>query len=87
MNPFIRVWEAPVETAALIAYAFILLAALIATWYVLSTNVMTLKVRWDRKTWTYVPPMDFVFRIVGSLFILAVDWLLFGALVYLVRLL
>ena len=84
MNPFVRLWEAPVETTALLAYAFLLLAALVATWYALGTNVLTLKIRWDRRRWTYVPDQSFVYRVVGILVLVAVDWLLLGGLVYLV---
>jgi hypothetical protein len=82
MNPFIRFAEAPVTTAALAAYALVLVAALIATWYILTRNLLTLYVGWDKGGWK-MPPGPWAARALAVPLILAVDVLLVGALVWL----
>lgn len=83
MNPFIRFVEEPVVTAALAAYGLLLFAALLATWYVLGRNLMTLYVRWDRDAWT-TPPATWAARAIAVPVILAIDLLLIGALIWIV---
>lgn len=83
MNPFIRLVEDPVTTTVLAAYALVLLAALITTWYVLGRNLLTLYVRYDNEAWA-TPPASWAARAIAVPLILAVDLLLVGALVWLV---
>jgi hypothetical protein len=83
VNPFIRLVEDPVTASAIGAYALVLVAALLATWYVLTRNVMTLYVSWDSGAWK-MPPGPWAARAIAVPVILAVDLLLFGALIWLV---
>jgi len=82
MNPFIRLVEDPVTTTALAAYALVLLAALLATWYVLGRNLLTLYVQYTKQAWT-TPPAPWAARAIAVPLILAVDLLLAGALIWL----
>lgn len=81
MNPFIRFFEEPILASALLAYALVVVAALLATWYVLGRNCMTLYLRWDNEAWQ-TPPGSWAARAIAVPLILAVDLLLFGALVW-----
>ena len=82
MNPFIRFAEDPVGASALAAYGLVLFAALIATWYILGRNFLTLYVRWNKGAWT-MPPAGWTARALAVPLMLALDFLLFGALVWL----
>ena len=79
-NPFIRLYDAPVEALTAAAYALILLAALVATWYALGRNVMTLYSDYQ-KGWYALPPAAYTARVVGALVILAIDLLLIAAII------
>ena len=83
MNPFIRFVQDPVSTAAVGAYALVLVAALLATWYVLGRNLLTLYISWEKGGWT-MPPGTWTARAIAVPLILAVDLLLLGALIWLV---
>lgn len=83
MNPFIEFARDPVTVSALLAYALVVIAALLATTYVLTRNLMTLYTSWAKSAWTF-PTAPWFGRAVAVPLILAVDALLFGALVWLV---
>lgn len=80
MNPFIRLYEAPVEALTAGAYALLLVAALVATWYALSRNLMTLYQDYQ-KGWLILPPIAWTARAVGALVIVAIDLLLLAAII------
>ena len=85
MNPFIRLFEQPVETLLLGAYLLVLLALLVSTWYVLGRNFMTLYSRWDKEAWsngTPYPPATWVLRLIAIPIVLAIDLLLIAAFVH-----
>jgi hypothetical protein len=82
VNPFIRLAEDPVTTTALAAYGLILFAALIATWYILGRNLLTLYIQYDKQAWT-TPPAPWAARAIAIPLVLAVDFLLIGALIWL----
>ncbi|MFD1512448.1 hypothetical protein [Halomarina rubra] len=82
MNPFVEFFRDPVGASAVLAYALVLVAALIATWYILGRNLLTLFVRWNKEGWQS-PPATWAARAIAVPLILAVDALLFGALVWL----
>jgi hypothetical protein len=58
-------------------------AALLATWYLLTRNLLTLYVGWKNGSWT-TPPGPWAARAIAVPIILAADMLLFGVLVWLV---
>lgn len=82
MNPFIRLAEAPVVTTALAAYALVLLTAVAATAYLLSRNLLTLYVQANKSAWT-MPPAGWMARALAVPLVLALDFLLVGALIWL----
>lgn len=80
-NPFIRLYDAPVEALTAAAYAIVLLAALVATWYVLGRNLLTLYQDYQQG-WLVLPPFSWALRVVGSLLILAIDLLLIAGIIH-----
>lgn len=80
-NPFIRLYEAPVEALAAGAYALVLLAFLVATWYVLGRNLLTLYQEYQNG-WLVLPPFPWAVRAVGSLLVLAIDLLLLSGIIH-----
>ena len=85
MNPFIAFARDPVTVSALAAYALLVIAVLLATMYILTRNLMTLYTDWRDSAWT-LPTGPWFARAVAVPVILAVDALLFGALVWIVTL-
>ncbi|WP_395166341.1 hypothetical protein [Natrinema pallidum] len=85
-NPFIELYEAPIETLTLWAYLLFLLAALIATWYLLTRNLLEMYKRWVSETWStntpLYPPGTWLLRAVAIPIILAIDLFLIAAFVY-----
>lgn len=81
MNPFIRLWETPVETLAIGAYLLVLLAALVATWYVLGRNLLTLYIQYEKDSWK-TPPAAWAARAIAVPIILSIDLLLVAAFVH-----
>ncbi|WP_435065876.1 hypothetical protein [Halobaculum sp. EA56] len=85
-NPFVRLFEAPVETLAVLGYALLLATLLVLTLAACWRNGITLYVRWERQRptqWQYVPPIDFILRAAAIPFVLAVDAWALAALVWL----
>jgi len=83
VNPFVELWRAPVATLTAAAYAVVLLAMLITTWYAAGRNALYLYAHWQ-KGWLALPPLGYTFRVVGMLLVAAVDLLLLGGIIYLV---
>jgi len=79
-NPFIRVYEAPVESLTAGAYALVLVAALVTSWYALGRNALYLTERW-RDGWLVLVPFWYAARIVGALLIVAIDLLLIAGII------
>lgn len=81
MNPFVELWEAPVATLAALAYALVLLAALLATWYGATRNALYLTDRYQ-DGWKYLPPFWWSLRAVAMLLVAALDLLLLAGIVH-----
>jgi hypothetical protein len=80
MNPALRLVEAPVATLTDAAWACILLAALMATWWAAGRNVLWLDQQWQNG-WQALPTFWYAARSVALLVVLAVDLWLVAALV------
>jgi hypothetical protein len=72
--------EAPVATLTDAAWACILLAALVATWWAAGRNALYLQEQYQNG-WKYLVPFWYATRTVGMLLVLAVDLWLVAALV------
>lgn len=74
-NPFVRLFEAPVETLTLAGYALGLLALTVATAGVCWTNALAVydEATAPRRPWTYVPPLTFLARLTAIPLLLMVD--------------
>jgi len=81
MNPFIRLYEAPVETLTASAYALVLLGALLATWYAATRNLLTL-IDTYQDGWLILPPFGWTLRVVGMLLVASLDLLLIAGIVH-----
>lgn len=79
-NPFIRLFEMPVETLTSTAYALVLLAALVATWWAAGRNLLWLDRHWG-SGWKYLPPFWPALRMIAVLIIAAVDLLLIAGII------
>lgn len=80
MNPFVRVFEAPVEALTAGAYALVLVAALVASWYALGRNLLYLEDQW-REGWLVLVPLWYAARVVGLLLLVALDLLLIAGII------
>lgn len=75
-NPVVRLYESPVESLTDAGWLFVLLAALVATWWAAGRNVLWLDDQWGNG-WKFLPPFWVAVRIVALLGIVAVDlWLM-----------
>jgi hypothetical protein len=74
-NPFIRLYEAPVETLTLSGYVLGLAVLLVATLGLCWTNVLAIadEVTAPRRGWTYEPPLWFLARVAAVPLVLMVD--------------
>jgi hypothetical protein len=81
MNPFIELYQQPVETLSAAAYALVLLAALLATWYAAGRNLLWLIDRYQ-DGWLVLPPFWYTARSIALILILAVDLLLVAGIVW-----
>jgi len=79
-NPFVRLFEAPVESLTAGAYALVLLAALVVSWYALGRNALYLEDQW-RDGWLVLVPFWYAARVVGALLIVALDLLLVAGII------
>lgn len=85
-NPFIRLYEAPVESLTLAGYLLILLAALVGTWWLLTRNVLELYSQVTSDTWAkntpLYPPFKFIWRLGAIPIIVAIDLFLIAAFLH-----
>ena len=80
-NPFIRLYEAPVEALTDAAWVLVLAAALFATWYALGRNLLTIYQDFQ-DGWLALPPAGWTARVIGALVIIAIDLLLLAAIIH-----
>ena len=83
MNPFIELFEQPVATLTAGAYALVLVAALVTTWYAAGRNALTLYDTYQNG-WLVLPPVGWIARAVGLLLVAAIDLLLIAGIIYVV---
>lgn len=84
VNPFVRLFEAPVETLILAAYVCALLTLLIVTLGAVYRNGLTLYIRFKRQRpqqWEYVPPVGFLLRLAAIPFVIGLDLLFVAAVI------
>jgi len=75
-NPFLELYQHPVDTLTAAAYVALLLGALVATWWALGRNLMYLDDQFQ-EGWLYLIPLRYTARLVATLGIVAVDlWIL-----------
>jgi hypothetical protein len=79
-NPFVELFEAPVDSLTAGAYALVLLAALVASWYGLGRNLLYLTEQW-RNGWLVLVPLGYAARVVGGLLLVAIDLLLVAGII------
>jgi len=79
-NPFIELFHDPVGSLTAVAYALVLLAALVATWYALGRNLLTLYSDYQNG-WIALPPGPYTARVIGALLIVAIDLLLIAGII------
>lgn len=79
-NPFIRLYETPVATLTDAAYALLLLAALVATWWAAGRNALYLSEHYQNG-WKYLIPAWYALRLIGMLVTAAVDLLLLAGII------
>ena len=80
-NPFVRLWETPVEALTAGAYALLLLSFLLLTWWALTTLVFDLHRGW-RNGWLALPPLTYVAKAAAGLLIVAIDLLLIAGIIH-----
>jgi len=80
-NPFIELARSPVQSLTALAYALVLTAALVGTWYAAGRNLLYLLDRYQ-DGWLVLPPLTYVARCIGLLLIVAVDLLLIAGIIW-----
>ena len=80
-NPFVRLFEAPVESLTAGAYALVLLAALIASWYLAGRNLLYLHKQYQNG-WLYLVPFWYMLRLTALVLVVAVDLLLIAGIIH-----
>lgn len=86
-NPFVRLFEAPVETLTLAGYVLGLLALVFITLAACWRNALVVKVQYDKNypnRWQYNPPASWLLRVAAIPFVLMVDVWALGAVIALV---
>lgn len=81
MNPFISLFEAPVETLTAAAYVVVLFGALVVSWWALGRNLLYLRDRFQNG-WKYLVPFWYALRIGAATVLIAVDLLLVAAIIH-----
>lgn len=84
-NPFVRLWEAPIETLTLVGYGLLLATLLVVTIGVCWKNAVTTYTQYQKnwQRWSYLPPLTWVGRVAAIPFILMLDVWALAALIYL----
>lgn len=75
-NPFVRLFEAPVETLTLTGYVLGLLCLLFLTLAACWRNAIVVKVQFDKNypnRWQYNPPTAWLLRVAAIPLVLMVD--------------
>lgn len=87
-NPFIELYEAPVESLTLAAYFLLFAVVLLLTWWALVRNVLEIIKTINEETWVknapLYPPFGFMLRLVAIPGIVAIDLFLIAAFLYFV---
>lgn len=87
-NPFIALYDRPVETLTLAGYVLLLVFLTTGTLALLYNNILSLRAQWvgQRRRWAhpYAPPLTFQARVLSIPFVLFIDALLSAAIIYLV---
>jgi hypothetical protein len=81
VNPFIRLYEAPVESLTAGAYALVLVAALVASWYAAGRNLLYLQKQYQNG-WRYLVPFWYMVRLTALVLVVAVDLLLVAGIIH-----
>jgi hypothetical protein len=82
-NPFVELFRAPVETLTAAAYAFVLLSALVLTWYALVRNTLAFQAEYSsRSDVRWLLPLRLTARAAAACLIIAVDLLLIAGIIY-----
>lgn len=85
-NPFIRLWEAPVETLTLTGYALGLTCLVFVTLAACYRNGLTIITHWEHKRpqdWEYVPPAGWLLRVAAIPLVLMLDVWAVAAIIWL----
>jgi len=82
-NPFVELFRAPVETLTAAAYAFVLLSALVFTWWALVRNALAFEAEYaNASAVKWLLPLRLTGRVAVACLIIAVDLLLVAGIVY-----
>lgn len=81
MNPFVSLFETPVETLTGFAYAIVLASMLIATWWALGRNLVVLVDQWQ-EGWQVLVPGAYAARVVTAALLIAIDALLLAGIIH-----
>ncbi|ADD05228.1 uncharacterized protein Nmag_1652 [Natrialba magadii ATCC 43099] len=85
-NPFIRLYEAPVESLTLAAYLLLFAVVLLLTWWALIRNALEITKAVQEETWVknapLYPPFGFMLRLVAIPGIIAIDLFLVAAFLH-----
>jgi len=80
VNPFVAAFERPVTSLTAGAYALLLLAALVGTWWAAVPNLLYLDDRFQ-DGWLVLVPGAYAARVIAVLLIVAVDLLLIAGVI------
>jgi hypothetical protein len=81
VNPFVELFRSPVATLTAAAYACLLLAGLVVTWWAAARNLVVLDDRWQ-DGWQLLVPLGYAVRLAAMAAILAIDLLLLAGIIY-----
>jgi len=81
MNPFIELYQHPVDTLTAAAYVALLLAALVATWWAAGRNALYLSDQYQNG-WRYLVPFWYAVRCLALLVIVSIDLALIAAIIH-----
>jgi membrane protease YdiL (CAAX protease family) len=79
-NPFVELAQDPVGVLTAAAYATLLLAALVGTWWALSRNLLYLLDNWQ-DGWIVLVPLGYAARTMAVLGLVAVDLALVAGII------
>jgi len=79
-NPFLRLYDAPVQSLTDAAFVTVLLAALMATWWAGGRNALWLYTRYQAN-WKFLPPWEYAARTITMLLVVALDLALLAAII------